>query len=176
MTAHPPRVRWHVETYDDLAAEWSGVPETDRQTAVKALAHRGQDLGAVPDTTPDGRPAVRFIAGSDEIGHAESTVPLEHVEEIVAGVRDIARQAGGQTAPARRRLTAAEQRAQLLGEISVPVENQLRAAGHPAAADLIAGILRDLARTVARAAEMTQDEFALAPGGPGPAATEEAGA
>lgn len=141
MTAHPPRTRWHVETYDPLAAEWSAMrPLPDRQSAVAALARatnrrstwtdgttidrrivletttytdlttdpgplslpKGgfvltdtseQDLAAVPSKTPDGRPAVRLVVGSTEVGHAESTVPLEHLEEVVAGLRDIARQA-----------------------------------------------------------------------------------
>ncbi|MFD7093359.1 hypothetical protein [Streptomyces xanthophaeus] len=146
MTAHPPRVRWHVETYDDLAAEWSGVPETDRQTAVRALAHLndyrptwadgapvqrrlvletttfedmtagthpvrlpnggfvfpcvgGQDLAALPSTTPDGRPAIRFSVGSSDTGHAEAIIPLEVLEEVIEGQREAARQASGQPAP-----------------------------------------------------------------------------
>ncbi|MFF6940430.1 hypothetical protein [Streptomyces lavendulae] len=66
-----------------------------------------------------------------------------------------------------------EQRAQLLGEISVPIEEALRAAGHPAAADRIVGIICDLAR---RASQTTQHAFALTSGGPGPSAAEGAGA
>lgn len=40
----------------------------------------------------------------------------------------------------------AERRAHYLGEISVTVENRLRAMGHVAAADAIVGIMCDLAR------------------------------
>jgi hypothetical protein len=155
MNAHPPRVRWHVETYDPLAAEWSsGTPLSDRQTAITEMArrdriqptwpdgtprqrrivlettthtdlttdpgplrlpnggfvltdHAEQDLGALPDRTPDGRPAIRLIVGSYEVGHAESTVPLDQLEEVIAGLREIARQQGG-AAPGRRRLTELE--------------------------------------------------------------------
>lgn len=39
-----------------------------------------------------------------------------------------------------------ERRAQYLGEISVTIENRLRAKGHAAAADEIVGIMCDLAR------------------------------
>lgn len=149
MTAHPPRTRWHVETYDPLACEWSsGTPLSDRQAAVTKLdrlttnyprwadgttvqrrivletttfedlvaapADRlarfpkagfilpcvgGQDFAAVPAKTPDGRPAIRFAVGSNDTGHAEAVVPLELLEEVIAGQRDIARQAGGQPAP-----------------------------------------------------------------------------
>ncbi|WP_327169526.1 hypothetical protein [Streptomyces subrutilus] len=143
MTAHPPRVRWHVETYDPLAAEWSsGTCFTGRQTAVEAIAHRderypkwadgtpvqrrivveittfqdmtgpapiprfpkggfiytdhaGQDLGAVPGQTPDGRPALRLLTGSEEVGHAEATIPLDRLEEIIAGLRETGRPAAG---------------------------------------------------------------------------------
>lgn len=156
MTAHPPRIRWHVETYDPTAREWSaGLPLRNQHAAVRKLNHltttdptwpdgtarvrrlvletttfqdlstaaplprfpRGgfiftdhadQDLGAVPDQTPDGRPALRVIAGSHEVGHAQVTLPLDRLEEVVAGLRDTARQTGGETAPVRRRLTEAE--------------------------------------------------------------------
>ncbi|MFD3827678.1 hypothetical protein [Streptomyces sp. NPDC058621] len=145
MTAHPLRIRWHVETYDPVAAEWSsGTSFTDRQTAVKAMVYRderylkwadetpvrrrivveittyqdmtgpaplprfprggfvytdfaGQDFAAVPGETPDGRPAARILTGSEEVGHAEATIPLDRLEEIITGLRDIARQ----QAPAR---------------------------------------------------------------------------
>lgn len=139
--AHPPRVRWHVETHDPLANEWSsGTPFTDPQTAVKARTHldehypkwadgtaverrlvletttfedlsadvshcapfpkggfvitgvSGQDYAALPDTTPDGRPAIRFCVGSAETGHADVVLPLEQLEEVIAGLREIARQ------------------------------------------------------------------------------------
>jgi len=148
VTAHPPRVRWHVETYDPLAREWSsGLPLTDRQAAVKKLArltehhpkgkdgavclrrivlettthidlttdpgpvrlpkggfvladHAGQDLAALPGTTPDGRPAIRLVVGTYEVGHAETTVPLDRLEEVIAGLREIARQQGGGQAAA----------------------------------------------------------------------------
>ncbi|MFB6512079.1 hypothetical protein ACWCYZ_16810 [Streptomyces virginiae] len=151
MTAHPPRTRWHVETYDPTAAVWSrGTPLTDRQGAVKVMAYRdehypewadgtpvlrrivletttyedmstdthlarfpkggfvlpcigGQDFAAVPDRTPDGRPAIRFAVGSADTGHAEAVVPLEQLEELIAGQRDIARQTGGQPAPEQPR-------------------------------------------------------------------------
>lgn len=141
--AHPPRVRWHVETYDPTAAEWSsGLPLLDRQAAIAKLARLtehypkwadgtacqrrlvletttfedlsadvshlarfpksgfvitgvgGQDFAAIPDRTPDGRPAIRLCTGSSETGHAEATVPLDQLEEVIAGVRDMARQAG----------------------------------------------------------------------------------
>ncbi|MFF4369665.1 hypothetical protein [Streptomyces sp. NPDC001594] len=159
MTAHPPRVRWHVETYDPLAREWvSGLPLTNSQAAVEQLAHLtetrpawrdgtpcsrrivvetttyedltaepadriakfpragfilpgldGQDLAAFPGRTPDGRPAIRFSAGSSETGHAEAFIPVELLEEVIAGQREAARQAGGQPfAPTRRRLTELE--------------------------------------------------------------------
>jgi hypothetical protein len=140
--AHPPRVRWHVETHDPIAAEWSsGLPLTDRQTAVAKLAHLddhhpkwkdgttvqrrlvletttyedlsadvshcakfpksgfvitgvgGQDLAALPDTTPDGRPAIRIGVGGSETGHADVVLPLDQLEEVIAGLREIARQA-----------------------------------------------------------------------------------
>lgn len=39
-----------------------------------------------------------------------------------------------------------EKRAQLLGEISVTLENRLRAKGHTAAADEVVGIVLDMAR------------------------------
>lgn len=52
----------------------------------------GQDFGAVPAKTPDGRPAIRFSVGSSDTGHAEAVVPLELLEEVIAGQRDIARQ------------------------------------------------------------------------------------
>ncbi|MEU7066927.1 hypothetical protein [Streptomyces sp. NPDC046161] len=78
-----------------------------------------------------------------------------------------------QTRPEAALTRPSEQRAQLLGEISVPIENALRAAGYPAAADLIVGILCDLVR---KASQTTQDAFTLVPGGPGPSAAEEAGA
>lgn len=61
----------------------------------------GQDFAAVPDRTPDGRPAIRFCVGSADTGHAEAVVPLEQLEELIAGQRDIARQAGGQPAAPR---------------------------------------------------------------------------
>lgn len=147
MTAHPPRTRWHVETYDPTAAEWPpGWRYPDRQAAVRKLTHLttnehtwpdgtprqhrivletttyedlttdthlarfpkggfvlpcigGQDFAAIPDTTPDGRPAIRFAVGSAETGHAEAVVPLELLEEVIAGQRDIARQTGGRPAP-----------------------------------------------------------------------------
>ncbi|MFD0358276.1 hypothetical protein ACFVHW_31785 [Streptomyces sp. NPDC127110] len=142
MTAHPPRVRWHVETYDPLANEWSSaLPLLDRQAAVKKLDHLrttrptwpdgtpcrrrlvvetttyedlsadpadriarfpqagfilpgpdGQDLAAFPGRTPDGRPAIRFSVGNGETGHAEACIPLELLEEVIAGQRDVARQ------------------------------------------------------------------------------------
>ncbi|MCX5587587.1 hypothetical protein [Streptomyces erythrochromogenes] len=157
MTAHPPRTRWHVETYDPLACEWSsGTPLTDRQAAVKVMAYRderhpkwadgtpvqrrivletttyedltsdthlarfpkggfilpcigGQDFAAVPDTTPDGRPAIRFCVGSADTGHAEAVVPLEQLEEAIAGQREVARQ---QAAPARPTVTIHEKPAE----------------------------------------------------------------
>lgn len=146
MNAHPPRVRWHVETYDDLAERWSGTPEINRQAAVARRAHLdehhpkwkdgtpvqrrivletttfedmgaevhlakfpksgfvlsctdGQDFVAIPGTTPDGRPAIRLCVGSSEIGHAEAGIPLEQLEEVIAGLREIARQAGGRPKP-----------------------------------------------------------------------------
>lgn len=147
MTAHPPRTRWHVETYDPLACEWSsGISFTNRQDAVKARTYRderypkwkdgtpvqrrivletttfedmdadvhlarfpkagfvlpcvgGQDFAAVPAVTPDGRPAIRFSVGSSDTGHAEAVVPLDMLEEVIAGQRDIARQAGATLTP-----------------------------------------------------------------------------
>lgn len=144
--AHPPRIRWHVETHDPLADEWSsGIPYTDPQTAVKARTYRdehypkwadgtpvqrrlvletttfedldadvthclpfpkggfiitgvgGQDFAALPDTTPDGRPAIRFCVGSHESGHADVVLPLDLLAEVVAGQREVARQAAGPT-------------------------------------------------------------------------------
>ncbi|MCY0960831.1 hypothetical protein [Streptomyces sp. H27-H5] len=139
MTAHPPRTRWHVETYDPLAAEWSsGLPLPTKQAAIEKRTrldkqyptfrtgapcqrrivletttfidldvdpiacfpqggfvltdHAGQDLAAVPDQTPDGRPAMRIGVGSCEVGHAETTVPLDRLEEVIAGLREMARQ------------------------------------------------------------------------------------
>lgn len=141
--AHPPRVRWHVETHDPLANEWSsGTPYTDPQTAVKARTYRdehypkwadgtpverrlvletttfedlsadvshcapfpkggfvitgvgGQDYAALPDTTPDGRPAIRIVVGSSESGHADVVLPLDLLEQAIAGQREIARQSG----------------------------------------------------------------------------------
>ncbi|WKD36541.1 hypothetical protein [Streptomyces xanthophaeus] len=202
MTAHPPRTRWYVETYDDLAAVWSGVPETDRQTAVERLAHLnaqhptwkdgtpvqrrivletttyedmstdthlarfpksgfvlpcigGQDFAAVPDRTPDGRPAIRFAVGSSDTGHAEAVVPLDLLEEVIAGQREIARQAGGQPKPER---------------CSNPNCAGLCPACYvPAAARIAAEALR-------QAAQSTRDDFGLVTGGAGPAAIEGAGA
>ncbi|MFF3622359.1 hypothetical protein [Streptomyces sp. NPDC002467] len=142
MTAHPPRTRWHVETYYRTDAVWvPGEPLDSRQAAVNELARladeyptwpdgtvtarrivletttytdlttepgpfrlpkggfvltdtSGQDLAAVPGETPDGWPAVRLVVGSSEVGHAETTVPLDRLEEVIAGMRDTARQAG----------------------------------------------------------------------------------
>ncbi|MFJ8163841.1 hypothetical protein ACIRBY_23340 [Streptomyces sp. NPDC096136] len=140
MTAHPPRVRWHVETYDPLAREWvSGLPFNDREAAAQKLAHLtetrptwrdgttcrrrivvetttyedltaepadlfakfpragfilscpgGQDLAVWPGRTPDGRPAIRFGVGSSATGHAEACIPLDLLEEVIAGQRAIA--------------------------------------------------------------------------------------
>ncbi|MEU4947686.1 hypothetical protein [Streptomyces lavendulae] len=266
--AHPPRTRWHIETYDPAADEWSsGLPLTSSRDAVKKRVHLdehhptwpdgapiqrrlvletttyedfdadvshlalfpksgfiitgvgNQDFAALPDQTPDGRPAIRYAVGSSETGHADVVLPLDQLEEVVAGLREIARQQGGAQPAPRRRLTElehtaawhaiegtagepgadpgtvlaavlraldidppadqtlltppSEQRAQLLGEISVPIEEALRAAGHPAAADRIVGIICDLAR---RASQTTQHAFALTSGGPGPSAAEGAGA
>lgn len=244
MTAHPPRTRWHVETYDPLAAKWSGtLPLPTSQAAIAKRAHldrtqpawpdgttcerrivlettsfldlstdpglprfpkggfiltdhANQDFAAIPDRTPDGRPAIRLAVGSHEIGHAESTVPLDQLEEVIAGLRDVARQQGGQSTPTRRRLTEGEHDAawhaiegaagedgadpgtvlaavlRALG-IDPPGAAALRIhPGHPAAADRILDLLRDVAR---RASQMTQNEFGLAPGGPSPTAPFEAG-
>ncbi|MFI5831036.1 hypothetical protein ACIA6C_27945 [Streptomyces sp. NPDC051578] len=146
--AHPPRVRWHVETYDPTAAEWSsGLPftrcqdATDKRTRLDRnhptwrdgtpvrrrlvletttyedfdadVSHLalfpksgfvitgvgGQDFAALPDQTPDGRPAIRYAVGSSETGHADVVVPLDQLEEVIAGMRDMARQTGEQPAP-----------------------------------------------------------------------------
>ncbi|MFI8278552.1 hypothetical protein ACIGBH_27500 [Streptomyces sp. NPDC085929] len=147
--AHPPRIRWHVETHDPLANEWSsGLPLLDRQAAIGRRTHLdetrptwkdgtpvqrrivletttfedlnaepshllarfpksgfvltgvgGQDLAAVPDRTPDGRPAIRFSVGSSETGHADVVLPLELLEEVIAGQREISRQARPAAAP-----------------------------------------------------------------------------
>lgn len=51
--------------------------------------------------------------------------------------------------PTAQPVTPSECRAQLIGEISVQLEERLRAAGHVAAADDIVGICLDLAREVA---------------------------
>ena len=153
MTAHPPRTRWHVETYD--AGEWSsGLPLHSRRAAVDKLnrltnSHPqwadgtackrrivletttyedyladpadklarfpkagfllpcigGQDLAAIPGTTPDGRPAIRFSVGSSDTGHAEAVVSLEMLEEVIAGLRDMARQAGHTPEPVTAHLS-----------------------------------------------------------------------
>jgi len=91
---------------------------------------------------------------------AETRLPLS----VIAGTRPPAGDPGCQCLPATPTVDAAhcdncaaegddeaslippsERRAQLLGEISVTVENQLRAMGHAAAADEILGIMRELA-------------------------------
>lgn len=38
----------------------------------------------------------------------DASIPLDRVEEVITGMRDMARQAGGQSAPAPRRLTELE--------------------------------------------------------------------
>jgi hypothetical protein len=180
VTAHPPSVRWHVETYDPTAAEWvPGRSFADCQDAVKARADRderypnwsdgtpaerrivletttfvdmgadvhlakfpksgfvlsctdGQDFVAIPGTTPDGRPSIRLGVGSSETGHAEAGIPLEQLEEVIAGLREIARQQASGPAPALPgRPVTAEQLArarEILPEGAVITAAALRAA------------------------------------------------
>ncbi|MFD4738689.1 hypothetical protein ACFWNQ_15150 [Streptomyces virginiae] len=56
-----------------------------------------------------GRPAILLILGTQgEDDVASLRIPTAHLEEVIAGIRDMARQASGQPAPLRRRLTEAE--------------------------------------------------------------------
>ncbi|MFE3762303.1 hypothetical protein ACFXPI_11120 [Streptomyces sp. NPDC059104] len=55
----------------------------------------GQQLAAIPGSTRDGRPTIRFCTGSEDIGHTEAGVPLDQLEEVIAGLREIARQQDG---------------------------------------------------------------------------------
>jgi hypothetical protein len=61
--------------------------------------HNENEVIVSPVAAPEG-PAVWLYARQ---GHTSTNViiPLDRVEEVVAGLRDMARQAGGQTEPAR---------------------------------------------------------------------------
>ena len=68
----------------------------------------GDHLTAEPATGVDGLPVVALIAEQ----HRDTAcvhIPLDRVEELVAGLRDVVRQAGGQQ-PTGDALTAAERR------------------------------------------------------------------
>ncbi|MFJ1865506.1 hypothetical protein ACIOD1_12825 [Streptomyces sp. NPDC088097] len=68
----------------------------------------GQDFAALPGQFPDGRRTIRFCTGSEDTGHAEAAVPLEQLEEVIAGLREIARRQDGPAPVPRRRLTELE--------------------------------------------------------------------
>jgi hypothetical protein len=53
----------------------------------------GDRLVVAPDRGPDGRPAVALTAISGTGSSVSVMVPLEHLEEAIAGQRDMARQA-----------------------------------------------------------------------------------
>ncbi|MEV6569964.1 hypothetical protein [Streptomyces sp. NPDC051577] len=52
----------------------------------------GQDLVALPGRLPDGRRTICIGTGSEDTGHAQAAVPLDRLEEVIAGLREIARQ------------------------------------------------------------------------------------
>lgn len=69
----------------------------------------GDRLVAEPARRDDDIPAVALMVLNGTAGGATLHVPLAHLEEVVAGLRDMARQTGGQPpVPARRTLTEGE--------------------------------------------------------------------
>ncbi|MFJ3923059.1 hypothetical protein [Streptomyces sp. NPDC090022] len=57
----------------------------------------GDRLVIAPDHGPNGQPVVAFTTIPHTGGGTSVLVPLEHLEEVIAGERDMARQAGGAT-------------------------------------------------------------------------------
>lgn len=106
--------------------------------------------------TAAGEPHVWLSLTNTRGEHAAVFIPLANVEEVIAGLRDIARQAGAQSAP-------------LPG---APITDEQYA--HAAA--VLPPAARIAAEAVRQAAQSTQDDFGLATGSPGPTATEGAGA
>ncbi len=70
----------------------------------------GEHLSLVPHTRNDGAPVVSLLATQYDdrsVSEAAVHIPLNHVEEVVAGLRDMARQAATRTLPTTEAQTAA---------------------------------------------------------------------
>lgn len=59
----------------------------------------GRRLTATPDTDLDGNPVVTLWAHGEYGVGVPVRIPLDRVEELVAGIRDTARQAAAEASP-----------------------------------------------------------------------------
>ncbi|MFE6080012.1 hypothetical protein [Streptomyces virginiae] len=146
----------------------------------------GQRLAITPveREQADEAPALWFTTTDGGWGGTSVKVPLDKLEEAIAGQRDMARQAGGQPAPLRRRLTepehdrawhAIEGLDWKTADPDTVLNSVLRALHIDPPASPLAGA-RIAAEALRQAAQSTQDDFGLATGSAGPTATEGAGA